>query len=216
MPELVVFDCDGVLVDSERLSVVVDQRVLGEFGWHLTQDEILHRFVGRSSAYFRAELETFLGRPLDHDWEARFQPWYEEAFARDLEPVPGIRSAVERLEAAGTATCVASNGSHDKIRRNLARTGLLPSFDGRIFSADDVAQGKPAPDLFLHAAERMGYAPESCVVVEDSRSGIAAARAAGMQAYGYAGGLTPSEWLTGERTIVFDDMAALPALLDLA
>lgn len=210
--DLVIFDCDGVLVDSERLSVQIDRRVLAELGWELTTDEIVHRFVGRSSAHFRAEIESHLGRALPDDWEAPYQHWYREAFERELEPVPGIVSALDRIAAA---TCVASSGTHEKIRTTLGLTGLLPRFDGRIFSASEVGNGKPAPDLFLHAASRMGVPPSRCVVIEDSRFGVEAARAAGMHTFGYAGGLTPAEWLSGDDTTVFDDMAELPVLLGL-
>lgn len=211
--ELVIFDCDGVLVDSEKLSVEVDRRVLATLGWNLTDEEIVHRFVGRSAGHFRAEVEAHLGKSLPDDWEDPFQHLYIEAFERELEAVDGVQSA---LDAIPVATCVASSGPHEKIRRTLGLTGLLSRFDGRIFSADDVITGKPAPDLFLHAAARMGVAPSRCVVVEDSRFGIEAARAAGMRSYGYAGGLTPQEWLVGENTEVFTDMADLPGLLGVA
>lgn len=207
--DLVIFDCDGVLVDSEKLSIEVDRRVLADLGWSLSHDEILHRFVGRSSAHFRAEVEAHRGRPLPDDWEAPYQPWYLDAFARELTAVDGVEAALDEIT---TATCVASSGTHAKIRRTLGQTGLLPRFDGRIFSADDVANGKPAPDLFLHAAERLGVDPERCVVVEDSRFGVQAARAAGMRVLGYAGGLTPAEWLEREGAIVFTDMRDLPEL----
>lgn len=208
--ELVIFDCDGVLVDSERLSVEVDRHVLAHFGWDLTHEEIVHRFVGRSADHFRAEIEAHVGRRLGDDWEEPFQHLYREAFDRELVAVDGVEAA---LDAIPLATCVASSGSHEKIRRTLGLTGLLARFDGRIFSADDVDEGKPAPDLFLHAAARMGVAPSRCAVVEDSRFGVRAARAAGMRSYGYAGGLTPAKWLEGENTEVFSDMAELPALL---
>jgi beta-phosphoglucomutase-like phosphatase (HAD superfamily) len=111
-------------------------------------------------------------------------------------------------------TCVASSGSHDKMRHTLGRTGLYQRFEGRIFSAAEVAHGKPAPDLFLHAARQMGVEPARCVVVEDSQYGVQAARAAGMRAFGYSGGLTPAQWLEGHDTVVFEDMRKLPELLD--
>lgn len=211
--KLIIFDCDGVLVDSEVLSVEVDRRVLAEFGWHLTREQIVHRFVGRSSAHFRAELESHLGRALADDWEAPYLPWYAEAFERELVAVAGVESALDRIP---WQTCVASSGSHEKLRRTLGITKLHSRFEGRIFSATEVAEGKPAPDLFLHAASRMGVLPEHCVVVEDSRFGVAAARAAGMHALGYAGGLTPADWLQGAGATVFDDMAALPGLLGIS
>ncbi|GAA5149375.1 HAD family hydrolase [Microbacterium pseudoresistens] len=211
--ELVIFDCDGVLVDSERLGVRIDQQLLADLGWSLTETEIVHRFVGRSAAHFRAEIESHLGRTLPDDWEEPYLPLYAEAFERELEAVPGVISA---LDAISGPTCVASSGPHSKIRHTLGLTGLLPRFEGRIFSATEVAHGKPAPDLFLHAAERMGVPPERCAVVEDSRFGVAAARAAGMRAFGYSGGLTPPDWLEGDDTVVFDDMALLPGLLEAA
>ncbi|WP_394194198.1 HAD family hydrolase [Microbacterium foliorum] len=207
--DLVIFDCDGVLVDSERLSIEVDRRVLADLGWELSSDEIVHRFVGRSAAYFRSEIESFLGSPLRDDWEATYQPWYVAAFA-ELIAVDGVERALDEIV---TATCVASSGTHAKIRRTLGMTGLLPRFEGRIFSVEDVVVGKPAPDLFLHAADRLGVDPEHCAVVEDSRFGVRAARAAGMRVYGYAGGLTPAEWLEQEGAVVFADMRDLPDLL---
>ncbi|WP_285362962.1 HAD family hydrolase [Microbacterium sp. LMC-P-041] len=207
--DLVIFDCDGVLVDSERLSIEVDRRVLADLGWELSSDEIVHRFVGRSAAYFRSEIESFLGSPLRDDWEATYQPWYVAAFA-ELIAVDGVEHALDEIV---TATCVASSGTHAKIRRTLGMTGLLPRFEGRIFSVEDVVVGKPAPDLFLHAAHRLGVHPEHCAVVEDSRFGVRAARAAGMRVYGYAGGLTPAEWLEQEGAVVFADMRDLPDLL---
>ncbi|WP_431073073.1 HAD family hydrolase [Microbacterium phyllosphaerae] len=208
--DLVIFDCDGVLVDSERLSIEVDRRVLADLGWPLSREQILHRFVGRSSAYFRAEVEAYLGRPLPDDWETPYQSWYVDAFERDLTAVPGVEAALDEIPVA---TCVASSGTHAKIRRTLGSTGLLPRFVGRIFSADDVQSGKPAPDLFLHAAEHLGVVPERCAVVEDSRFGVQAARAAGMRVFGYAGGLTPADWLAREGATVFSDMLDLPGLL---
>ena len=176
----------------------------------VTREEIVHRFVGRSAAHFRSEIEGHLGRNLPEDWEDPYQDWYREAFERDLIPVPGVIEALRRIDIG---VCLASSGSHEKIRRSLGLTGMLSRFEGRIFSADDVREGKPAPDLFLHAASQMGVPPERCVVVEDSRFGVEAARAAGMRAFGYAGGLTPAEWLAGENTTVFTDMAELPSLI---
>jgi len=209
-PELVIFDCDGVLVDSEVLTVGIDRRVLAEFGWHLTEEQIVHRFVGRSSSHFRAELESYLGRSLPDDWEDPYQSWYVDAFEQDLVAVSGVEDALDRIP---WPTCVASSGSHEKLRRTLGKTDLYSRFEGRIFSATEVVSGKPAPDLFLHAASLLGASPERCVVIEDSRFGVMAARAAGMTAFGYAGGLTPAEWLHGENTTVFDDMVELPGLL---
>ncbi|WP_329141242.1 HAD family hydrolase [Streptomyces sp. NBC_01476] len=205
-----IFDCDGVLVDSEKIAVKIDVRVLADLGWPLTEDEVVRRFVGRSFADMTAAIEEHLGRPLPAGWDTPYTALYREALDRELTPVDGV---VEALDAITLPTCVASSTSHSGLRHRLGRTGLYDRFAGRIFSAADVARGKPAPDLFLHAARSLGVAPERCVVVEDSRYGVAAARAAGMRSYGYYGGLTPAAWLEGPGTTVFDDMRKLPGLL---
>jgi HAD superfamily hydrolase (TIGR01509 family) len=208
--ELVIFDCDGVLVDSERLAVRVDVRVLAELGWALSEQEVIERFVGRSHEFMVTEIEAHLGRRLAGDWEDAFQHLYREAFAAELTPVDGV---VEALDQIALPTCVASSGSHEKMRYTLGLAGLYDRFAGRIFSASEVARGKPAPDLFLYAAGRMGVDPATCAVVEDSRYGVEAARAAGMLALGFAGGLTAAEHLHGPGTLVFSDMRELPRLL---
>jgi len=208
--ELVIFDCDGVLVDSERLAVRIDVRVLGELGWIMTEQEVVERFMGRTHEYMVSEIEAFLGRPLAPDWEDPFHQLYRDAFAAELQPVEGVVDALDRITLP---TCVASSGTHEKIRFTLGLTNLYDRFSGRIFSASEVARGKPAPDLFLHAAKHMGVDPAACAVVEDSRYGVEAARAAGMLALGYAGGLIGAEHLQGPRTIVFTEMRDLPSLL---
>jgi HAD superfamily hydrolase (TIGR01509 family) len=182
---LVIFDCDGVLVDSERLAVRVDAIVLASMGWPLSEEEIVRRFVGRSDAYMRGEVGRHIGRELDEDWDAGFSDLYRETFERELRPVAGV---VEALDAISLSTCIASSGSHRKMRFTLGLTGLYERFEGRIFSGDEVENGKPAPDLFLHAARRMSVDPAACVVIEDSAYGVQAARAAGMRALGFAGG----------------------------
>lgn len=212
-PELVIFDCDGVLVDSERIAVRVDVEVMTELGWSLSEEEVVSRFVGRTQEYQYAELAAHTTKPLPDGWQAMFDERYMAALDAELKPVEGIVDVLDVLAAAGLPTCVASSGSHQKMRRTLGRTGLYDRFAGRIFSAAEVAHGKPAPDLFLHAAERMGVPPAPCAVVEDSRYGVQAARAAGMRAFGYGGGVTPREWLEGPDTVVFDDMRDLPRLL---
>jgi HAD superfamily hydrolase (TIGR01509 family) len=133
------------------------------------------------------EIEWALGRAVP-DWEVRYRGHLHAVFEAELTAVDGIHGALKALRCS---TCVASSGTHEKMRLTLGLTGLLDHFRGRIYSVTEVGRGKPAPDLFLHAAERSGVPPERCVVVEDSRSGVAAARAAGMRSLGYAGGLTP-------------------------
>lgn len=209
--ELVVLDCDGVLVDSEPLSIRVEVRILEQLGWQLTEAEVIERFVGRSDEYMRREIEAHTGRSLQADWDDWMMQHYREAYAAELAPVDGVVEALDRIRMP---TCVASSGTHDKMRYTLGLTGLLPRFEGRLFSTTEVEHGKPAPDLFLHAAQQLGVDPAVCAVVEDSTHGVQAARAAGMRAFGYAGGVTPPERLAGTNTVVFHDMRELPDLLD--
>ena len=208
--ELVIFDCDGVLIDSERIAIKVDVAALHELGWPLHEGEVITRFMGRSDREGRAIIEAHLGRSLPDGWAEEIAQQYRAAFAAELTPVDGV---LEALEQIALPTCVASSGTHEHLRYTLSLTGLYDRFAGRIFSAEDVEAGKPAPDLFLHAAAEMGADPAACVVVEDSRPGVEAARAAGMRALAFAGGLTPAELLEGPDTVVFDDMRELPRLL---
>jgi HAD superfamily hydrolase (TIGR01509 family) len=210
--DLVIFDCDGVLVDSEILSIRLDVQLLAQLGWPLSEAEIIERWVGRTEAAMRAEIEDHLGRDVGAEWAA-FSERYVKVFAEELEPVAGVADAIDAIQAAGFSMCVASSGNLAKIRQNLAKTGLLDRFGDRLFSGDDVEHGKPAPDLFLHAASVMGVEPGRAAVVEDSRPGVAAARAARMWAFAFAGSVTPAEALTGPRTTVFREMRQLPALI---
>jgi HAD superfamily hydrolase (TIGR01509 family) len=209
--QLVIFDCDGVLVDSERLAVRVEAAMLAELGWPLGEAEVVERFMGRSQAFMAEAIVARLGDRLPDGWQDRLDRRYRAAFDAELTPVDGVDEALDRI---AVATCVASSGSHQMLRHTLELTGLYRRFEGRIFSASEVAEGKPAPDLFLHAAARLGVEPAACAVVEDSRYGVQAARAAGMCAFGYTGGgLTPPERLAGPATVLFDDMRRLPELL---
>lgn len=207
MLELVILDCDGVLVDSEPLSNHALAEALTAIGLPCTAEDCVRDFLGRSIASVHDEVARRLGRPAPDGFEADFRARAQAAFSRALEPVPGVAAALDRI---ATPTCVASSGPHAKIRFTLGHTRLLERFEGRIFSATEVARGKPAPDLFLHAAERMGADPARCAVVEDSPVGVAAAQAARMRALGFAG-RTPASALAGART--FADMAELPELL---
>jgi len=206
---LVIFDCDGVLVDSEPLAIRTVVEVLRGKGWDVTEGEI-ERYVGRSNEYMLEDLAKRHGRSIDFDWAERYFPVFEVAVAAELKPVPGIVEALNRIEVP---TCVASSGSHQRMRLTLGATGLYERFEGRIFSGEEVGRGKPAPDLFLRAASEMGVEPGYCIVVEDTGPGVQAARAAGMMALGYAGGLSRREWLEGPGTTVFSDMADLPGLI---
>ncbi|MQA78116.1 MAG: HAD-IA family hydrolase [Streptosporangiales bacterium] len=208
-----IFDCDGVLVDTERIAVRVDAEVLAELGWPLGDEEIIQRFLGRTQRHMYDEISAHLGNRLPDGWEADFERRYLAALDVELKPVEGVVDVLDVLDVLDLPMCVASSGSHEKMRHTLGHTGLYERFEGRIFSATEVAHGKPEPDLFLHAAARMGVEPSGCVVVEDSHYGVQAARAAGMRSFGYAGGITPADWLAGPDTVVFDDMRELPRLL---
>jgi HAD superfamily hydrolase (TIGR01509 family) len=216
--DLVVFDCDGVLVDSETIAIRVDGMILERLGWPLSENEIVERFVGRPHAFMVAEIEARVGRPLAADWADEFAPLYEQAFLEELVAVDGIAEVLELLARDHPALpiCVASSSKHASIRRSLDLTGLRRHFaEDHIFSTQDVARGKPDPDVFLHAAATMGADPARCTVIEDSAHGVAAARAAGMRVLAYTGGVTPATRLAGPGTELFGDMRALPGLLGL-
>ena len=207
---LIIFDCDGVLVDSEPLANRVLNEHLRAVGLDLALDESTALFTGLSMNSSVALIEARLGRRLPERFVPDLRAATEHAFRGSLQPVSGIASVLERLRSP---SCVASSGIHSKIRRSLELTGLRRFFpDGRIFSAEDVSRGKPAPDLLLHGASRLGFAPADCIVVEDSRPGVLAARAAGMRVFGYAE-RTPSRVLAAAGATVFTEMAELEALL---
>ncbi|BAJ26121.1 MULTISPECIES: HAD-IA family hydrolase [Kitasatospora] len=216
---LVIFDCDGVLVDIERIAVRVQVETGAELGWPLDVAEVVERFIGRPPAAIRQQIEERLGTEAAAEWERRFERRHRELVDAELTAVDGIVDALDGLDARGLPYCVASSGSHDKMRHTLGRTGLYERLAGRIFSASEVARGKPFPDVFLHAAARMGYRPEVCVVVEDSPAGLRAARAAGMRRLGYTAGptgpaLAEREFADQADTVLFSDMRRLPELLD--
>ncbi|NUR05414.1 MAG: HAD family hydrolase [Nocardioidaceae bacterium] len=208
-PALVVFDCDGVLVDTERLTVGVEARVLTSLGWPMTAAEVVTRWMGRTSAAQLADVEAHLGPELTRRFDELVSEEVRAAFDRELTAVDGVPDLLDELDAAGVPTCVASSGTHDRMRLTLGLTGLYERFVGRIFSATEVTHGKPAPDLFLHAAARMGVDPADCVVVEDSVYGVRAGVAAGMTVHGYAGGLTAEPELAAAGARTFGRMAEL-------
>lgn len=202
---LVIFDCDGVLVNTEAVAARVGASVLNGMGWNLSVQEVIDRFLGCTDEYLRAEVEAHFARPLPEDWDEQFESQYVAAYTAELRPVDGVVKVLDELLSDGVPTCVASNGSHDKIRRTLGTTGLFDRFEGRIFSVQDVPRGKPAPDIFLHAAKSMRVFPQDCVVVEDSPQGVAAARSAGMACIGFAD-LTPAHKLAAPGVTVCSTM----------
>jgi len=209
-PDLVVFDCDGVLVDSEPISNRILAEHLTALGVPTTTQESVDRYMGGSLGAVLADVRGRLGREVPADFVARYRADCYAAFEFELVAVEGVEAALDAL--GDTPTCVASSGEHEKLRRTLGRTGLLPRFAGRIFSATEVARGKPAPDLFLHAAAAMGADSARCVVVEDSPVGVEAALAAGMGVLAYAG-RTPAHRLERDGVRTFRAMAELPGLL---
>lgn len=209
--DAVVFDCDGVLVDSEVLSMQVSQRVVADLGWDTDLETLMTMFMGCSTEFYVAEVEKRIGRKLEEGWALPYRLWFEEAFSRDLREIDGISAAISEI---ALPTAVASNSRRDRIRLSLGIVGLLDHFEGRICSAEDETAGKPAPDVYLTAASVLGVDPRRCIAVEDSSFGVQAARAAGMRVLAYATDMTPPGAHDGERTTVFRSMSALPALID--
>jgi len=208
--QLVIFDCDGVLVDSERITNQVFADLLGELGVALTLEDMFEHFLGHSMASCLDKVATLLGRPPPTDFEATYRARSKRALETELRSVPGIEEALAQI---AIPDCVASNGPIHKMRLTLSLTGLLPRFEGRLFSSENVARPKPAPDLFLHAAHCCGIAPADCVVVEDTPTGVTAAVAAGMTVLGYTA-LTPGHRLRAAGAHhLFDRMTDLPRLL---
>jgi HAD superfamily hydrolase (TIGR01509 family) len=185
--DLVIFDCDGVLVDSELLSTQADIACLAKEGVIVSVDEVLDRYTGITVAGMIADIRDRYGRQIAdvREFERRHERLAKSLFDRSLKPIPGVRTV---LDALACKLCVASSGSSERVRHALALTGLLDRFDPHIFGAGMVEHGKPAPDLFLYAAKRMGASTDRCIVIEDSEAGITAAKAAGMISIGFTGG----------------------------
>jgi HAD superfamily hydrolase (TIGR01509 family) len=210
--DLVIFDCDGVLVDSEPISNRILAELLSEQGLPTTLEDSYRIYRGRTYSACVAIAEQRLGRKLPEDFLERFNTRLYAACDRELQPIAGVAAAIERIVCAGLRVCVASSGSLEKMDRTLALTDLRRHFGANVYSATEVARSKPHPDIFLHAAGRMGAAPERCCVVEDSPLGVEAGRAAGMPVLGFADG--------GEGAIleeagarVFRTMDELPGLV---
>jgi HAD superfamily hydrolase (TIGR01509 family) len=207
---LVIFDCDGVLVDSELITNRVFAAMLNELGLPVTVEYLLDNFVGRSMQHCWEAIAGMLGKEVPLQFRQEFQVRTTAALEAEVQAVRGVEAVLDALEVP---YCVASSGNHAKMAATLGATGLLPRFRDRIFSATEVARGKPAPDIFLYAAERCGVSPSACAVIEDSPAGVTAGVAAGMTVYAYCA-FTPEQRLReagAHRT--FNDMAALPGLL---
>ncbi|MFF9125698.1 HAD family hydrolase [Streptomyces sp. NPDC014889] len=210
--DLVIFDNDGVLVDSEPISNRLLADYLTELGHPTSYEDSIRDYMGSAMHRVHDLVLERTGKRLPDDFDDVFHARVFAAFQRELKPVPGAADVLEKLTVDGTPYCVASSGSHERIRVGHRSTGLDRWFDEeRIFSSQDVGRGKPAPDLFLHAADRMGVAPERCVVVEDSPLGVRAAVAAGMDVCGFTA-MTPAAKLA-DATQLFSRMEELADLL---
>ncbi len=212
---LVIFDCDGVLVDSEPISNRLLADALTEIGLPTSYEEARARYVGRSMASCMAMFEEQLGHALPDTWLDDLQA---KTFARlkaEVQPVTGVENVIRHAQGQGLAICVASSGGLDKISLTLTATGLKPLFDPHIFSASMVDRGKPHPDLFLHAAAEMKVDPADAIVIEDSVPGVTAAVAAGMAAFAYAGDPhADRDALEAAGGILFSSMAEIQAALN--
>lgn len=213
---LVIFDCDGVLVDSEPISMSVLVEVIEAAGGHIGEDEAYDRFLGRSMASICKILSAEFGLDITADHLETMRRRLYARFEAELQPIPGVKAAIRALACE---KCVASSSQLERVRLSLTVTGLIDDLSDHIFSSSMVTHGKPAPDLFLHAARTMAFKPEDCLVIEDSLAGISAAKAAGMRVFGFVGGshaARPSHLaaMRGlEPNLIFDDMKALPDLV---
>jgi HAD superfamily hydrolase (TIGR01509 family) len=213
---LVIFDCDGVLVDSEAISNRVLAEMLSAEGLPTTLAQARRDYQGLLLADVLSRAQEKLGRILPQDWLDSYETERATAFHRELEPVAGAAETVKRIITAGVAVCVASQGKLAKTRLSLELTGLDGLFaETARFSAYSVANGKPAPDLFLHAAASMGAEPSGCMVVEDTASGVAAAASAGMRALGYAADSDEHALRDAGATEILRSLDELPRALGL-
>ena len=215
-PDLVIFDCDGVLVDSEALSVSALLGMIALAGGSVGEDAAYEHFLGKSMKSVREILGRDFGLVITDEHLTAMGVELMRKFREELKPIPGIRQILPRL---GVPCCVASSGTLDRIRYSLDVTGLLGLLEPHLFSAGMVARGKPAPDLFLHAASSMGASPQNCLVIEDSPAGVEAARAAGMRVFAFTGGshagnpALKARLASSEPDFIFADMLQLPDLI---
>lgn len=216
--EAVLFDCDGVLVDSEAITIGVLRDMLDEAGWHLSIEECMRRFIGKAVKDERALIEAHTGQPLTEAWMARFRERRNDSLMRHLQPIEGAVSAVallhERFE--GRIAC-ASGADRFKVELQLEKCGLMPYFKGRIFSGIELPRSKPAPDVYMAAAAALGVAPSRCAVVEDTVTGVTAGVAAGATVFGFsppqAGPHASASLLGAGARHVFVSMGELADLL---
>jgi HAD superfamily hydrolase (TIGR01509 family) len=214
-PDLVIFDCDGVLIDSEVIACRIDAEELTRVGYPISSAEVVARFAGVTARETYATVEAELGRPLPAGFSEQVRARIAAAFETELVAIPGARAALTGL---GRPVCVASSSGPEKLAASLRLVGLYDLVAPHVFSARAVGRGKPAPDLFLHAAAQRGVEPQRCLVIEDSVAGVTGARLAGMTAFGFHGashcGPDHAEALQRAGAArLFADMRRLPALI---
>jgi HAD superfamily hydrolase (TIGR01509 family) len=208
--ELLIFDCDGVLVDSEMITNRVFAGMLNELGIPVSIEDTFERFVGRSMPQCLEIITGLLGHPVPEGFVEDYTARSRAALKRELKAVPDIETVLAAVELP---FCVASSGSHEKMQTTLGLTGLLPKFQGKMYSVTDVAKPKPFPDVFLHAASRQGVVPSACAVIEDTPTGVRAGVAAGMTVFGYCA-LTPrARLIEAGAHHTFEHMRDLPSLI---
>ncbi|TIQ34579.1 MAG: HAD family phosphatase [Mesorhizobium sp.] len=213
-PKLVIFDCDGVLVDTENLANKRLAEWLSEAGFQTTFEYCRKHFSGRSMVSVQKEIEAATEVRLGADFVERWNAGLPDLFAHGVEAIPNVRDFIDKVSAAGIAYCVASSARVSKMHITLGQTGLLPLFEHAMFSSTMVGRGKPFPDLFLHAAKTMGFAPADCIVIEDSVAGTQAGIAAGMRVFSYhADPFSDPDGLAAAGGILFDDMRELAELV---
>lgn len=212
-PELVIFDCDGVLVDSEPIANEVAAEWITSLGWPMDTHEARARFLGLSDGAMFALIEEKIGRPITSDELARKRVKLSMRFQADLSAVPGVKSLVEALANRAFPMAVASSGERVKILANLAQVGLLQFFGDQISSATEVVEAKPAPDVYLLAAKKAGFTPSACLAIEDSPNGVLAAVRAGMAVIGFAYETPASELVAAGAHHVCQTMAEVEDLL---
>ena len=211
MMPLIIFDCDGVLVDSETLENDIVAQCLSDVGLPMTGAQARQCYIGLSSSGLIASVEAELGRRLPSEWLSNYQAVSHRRLADEVDAIIGVVAALDAIEAMDFTTAVASSGEHAKMKITLGRTGLYERYKGRIFSAEDVARGKPSPDVYLLAATTLGHAAEKSLAVEDSPNGVRAAVAAGMTCFGYAAQIDPAHLCAAGAHHVFTDMSDLPS-----
>ena len=212
--QLIIFDCDGVLVDTERLANRTLARMITELGTPMTGPESQRLFMGRTLENVQQMVEDLTGKTLPPSWPDEIRKRDLEAFAAGVDPISGIFDVLDDLDCRNIPYCVASSGKYAKMHVTLGSSGLLPRLQDRLFSAQDCERGKPAPDVFLLAARTMGYDPADCVVIEDSLPGVRAGIAAGMRVLAFVEDPACDRTaMEAEGAELFEDMKRLPELL---